>query len=112
MYITVSDVYKTQLSFASGSLFSWISELEEKPCNMTVFPKGLCFAIISVVCLSSLEVTATGSSCLDTKPADWCNTRCNNQNKCSRKANCQSRCKQTCGLCGDATEVPAQVLTT
>ena len=78
---------------------------------MTVFPKGPALAIIFVVCLGSLEVTATGSSCLDTKPADWCNTKCDNQNKCSRKANCQSRCKQTCGLCDDAIEAPTQVIT-
>ena len=76
---------------------------------MTIFTQRFSLAIISIVCLCSLEVTATGSSCLDTKPADWCNTKCDNQNKCSRKANCQSRCKQTCGLCGDDIEAPTEV---
>merc|ERR1712038_133278 len=58
------------------------------------------------------EPPTTAAPCLDTKPANWCNAKCNTEKKCSKKKNCKSKCQQTCGLCEEVTEGPTGPTTT
>merc|ERR1719384_2242055 len=41
--------------------------------------------------------------CEDKQTANWCSSKCNNEKKCTSKADCPKKCEKTCGLCDDGS---------